>query len=105
MLRTLLSRIHAFRLSCPPHMRRPTQTTNADGSLDVDLISAFMITHAASIALGEPLISSDSWTHDMARMCLAAIRAVLSLLYESECMLGGGRGSVAALICSHGYEL
>jgi hypothetical protein len=53
-------------------------------TMDVDLISAFMITHASSISLGEPLVDSDSWTHDMARMSLAAVRAVLSLLYESE---------------------
>lgn len=55
--------------------------------MDVDLITAFMITHASSISLGEPLVDSDSWTHDMARMSLAAVRAVLSLLYESESSL------------------
>lgn len=55
--------------------------------MDVDLISAFMITHASSISLGEPLVNDESWTHDMARMALAAVRAVLSLMYESTLTL------------------
>jgi hypothetical protein len=69
-------------MSCPSHLRRPTQLLN--GSVDVDLVAATMITHAGSVTLAEPLITVDSWTHDISRMCLTAIRSVLSILYDSK---------------------
>jgi hypothetical protein len=81
-LRLLLSQINAFRLGCPAHLRRPTQVPS--DQFDVDLIAAHMVTHAATMALGEPLITNDSWMHDISRVALSAIRAVLSLLYDSE---------------------
>jgi hypothetical protein len=46
-LRLFLSQINAFRLSFPPHLRRPTGDGSHGGKgLDVDLISTIMITHA-----------------------------------------------------------
>ncbi|WWC66510.1 uncharacterized protein I206_100412 [Kwoniella pini CBS 10737] len=82
--RLLLSQINSFRMSFPPEFRRPTHFKVGQGveALDRDLIQALWILHAASIALGEPLITKDTWTHDGARMTLAAIRAALSLLYD-----------------------
>lgn len=45
-LRMFLSQINAFRLSFPPHLRRPTGDGLRGGKgLDVDLVSAIMITH------------------------------------------------------------
>lgn len=49
-LRLFMSQINSFRLSIPPHLRRPTQVfPNPDDrrakTLDVDLISAILISH------------------------------------------------------------
>ena len=38
----------------------------------------------ATLAVGEPVINKEMYHTDVARMCLSAIRAVLSLLYDSE---------------------
>jgi len=38
-------------------------------------------------SLGEPLITKETWTNDVSRLSLTAIRAVLSLLYDSELMI------------------
>lgn len=81
-LRLLLSQINAFRLGCPAHMRRPTQA--APEMFDVDLITAHMQTHAATFTLGEPLVDAQTWKSDIANMALSAVRANLSLLYDSE---------------------
>lgn len=99
-LRLFLSQINAFRLSFPPHLRRPTgDGTRGAKGLDTDLISTIMITHACvplmsargiwlidriTLALGEPVINKDMVHSECAKMCLSAIRAVLSLLYDSE---------------------
>ncbi|WWC58471.1 uncharacterized protein I303_101014 [Kwoniella dejecticola CBS 10117] len=82
--RLLLSQINAFRMSFPPEFRRPTHFKVGHGveALDRDLIQSLWILHGASIGLGEPLITKDTWTHEGARMTLAAIRAALSLLYD-----------------------
>jgi hypothetical protein len=58
-----------------------------NGQLDIDLLAATMITHAGLVTLAEPLITVESWTHDISRMCLTAIRSVLSLLYDSKVTL------------------
>jgi hypothetical protein len=44
-----------------------------------------MMTHGATISLGEPLVTKEHWTNDIARVALSAVRAILSLLYDSEC--------------------
>jgi hypothetical protein len=50
-LRRFLSQINAFRLSFPPHLRRPTQASAMGGELagskglDVDLVAAILVTH------------------------------------------------------------
>lgn len=44
-LRLFLSQINAFRLSIPSHLRRPTQTAST-GTIDGELITAIMVTHA-----------------------------------------------------------
>ncbi|WRT64260.1 uncharacterized protein IL334_001191 [Kwoniella shivajii] len=82
--RVLLSQINAFKMSFPPEFRRPTHFKTGEGAaaLDRDLIQALWIMHAASICLGEPLITNETWTEEGARMTLAAIRAALSLLYD-----------------------
>ncbi|WVQ97267.1 hypothetical protein IAU59_004378 [Kwoniella sp. CBS 9459] len=82
--RVLLSQINSFRMSFPPEFRRPTQFKVGGGvdALDRDLIAALWIAHGASMCLGEPLITRDTWTQEGARMTLAAIRAALSLLYD-----------------------
>jgi hypothetical protein len=82
-LRLLLSQINAFRLSWPAPLRRPTQVPS--NQFDADLIAAHMMTHGATIALGEPLVTKEHWTNDIARVALSAVRAILSLLYDSEC--------------------
>lgn len=86
-LRTLLNKISTLRMGCPVHLRRPAQIMN--GSLDIDLLTATMITHAGLVSLAEPLITVDSWTHDISRMCLTAIRSILSILYDSELCFAG----------------
>ncbi|WVW82420.1 hypothetical protein I302_104430 [Kwoniella bestiolae CBS 10118] len=82
--RVLLSQINTFRMSFPPEFRRPTHFKAGQGveAFDRDLIQALWILHTASICLGEPLVTKDTWTHEGARMTLAAIRAALSLLYD-----------------------
>jgi len=45
-------------------------------------MAAIVIVHGAVLALGEPLINTESWQHDISRMSLGAIRAVLSFLYD-----------------------
>lgn len=82
-LRLLLSQINAFRLSWPAPLRRPTQVPS--NQFDADLIAAHMMTHGATISLGEPLVTKEHWTNDIARVALSAVRAILSLLYDSEC--------------------
>ncbi|OCF45351.1 hypothetical protein I317_00874 [Kwoniella heveanensis CBS 569] len=84
--RVLLSQINSFRMSFPPEFRRPTQFKVGGGvdALDRDLIAALWIAHGASMSLGEPLVTKDSWTQEGARMTLAAIRAALSLLYDTS---------------------
>ena len=99
-VRTLLSHVNVFRLSLPAHLRRPVQYLGGkDKDIDGDLITAIMITHGcvltelcafgitnhrAAMLLCEPLITKETWTTDLARVGLAAIRAVLSLLYDSK---------------------
>ena len=34
-------------------------------------------------SLGEPLVNKDTWGNDVSRLALTAIRAILSLLYDS----------------------
>ncbi|ODN92000.1 hypothetical protein L198_05672 [Cryptococcus wingfieldii CBS 7118] len=82
--RILLSQINSFRTSFPPEYRRPTQNISGGGAnaLDRDLIMALWVTHSAIMALGEPLITKDSWMDEGARVTLSAIRATLSLLYD-----------------------
>ncbi|KAK6905818.1 hypothetical protein I203_106652 [Kwoniella mangroviensis CBS 8507] len=82
--RVLLSQINTFRMSLPPEFRRPTSFKANQGveALDRDLIQTLWVLHTASICLGEPLVTKDTWTHEGARMTLAAIRAALSLLYD-----------------------
>ncbi|WVF70903.1 hypothetical protein IAT40_005698 [Kwoniella sp. CBS 6097] len=82
--RVLLSQINSFRMSFPPEFRKPTQFKVGGGvdALDRDLIAALWIAHGASMCLGEPLVTKDTWTQEGARMTLAAIRAALSLLYD-----------------------
>ncbi|WWC86356.1 uncharacterized protein L201_001230 [Kwoniella dendrophila CBS 6074] len=82
--RVLLSQINTFRMSFPPDFRRPTHFKVGEGvaAFDRDLILSLWVLHGASICLGEPLVTKDTWTHEGARMTLAAIRAALSLLYD-----------------------
>ncbi|ORY28962.1 hypothetical protein BCR39DRAFT_495759 [Naematelia encephala] len=80
-LRLLISQVNSFRLSLPAHMRKPTQEL-AVGQLDRDMLAAVLFAHATSVALGEPLVTKATWQHDIARMSLGAIRAILSLLYD-----------------------
>nr|XP_031860910.1 uncharacterized protein CI109_003637 [Kwoniella shandongensis]KAA5527982.1 hypothetical protein CI109_003637 [Kwoniella shandongensis] len=82
--RVLLSKLNGFRMSFPPEFRRPTQAMRGSGaeSLDRDLVAALWITHGASVSLGEPLVTRETWTSEGARMTLSAIRASLSLLYD-----------------------
>jgi len=42
------------------------------------------LTRRAMLAVGEPVITKELYYTDVARMSLSAIRAVLSLLYDSE---------------------
>ena len=100
-LRLLLSKINAFRLGLPPQFRRPAQGLGESGVLDGELVAAMMLTHGlvrrsnqdsdlirAMLMLGEPLVDKDNWTNEMMRLSLSGIRAILSLLYESEWLEG-----------------
>lgn len=89
-LRLLLSQINTFRLGCPAHMRRPTQA--APEMFDVDLIAAHMLTHAATFTLGDPLVEMQTWKTDIANTALSAVRANLSLLYDSEWSIKNVKG-------------
>ena len=44
-----------------------------------------MLILRAMASLAEPLITKDMWTNEISRLSLSAIRAVLSLLYDSRC--------------------
>ncbi|WVR05988.1 hypothetical protein IAU60_003016 [Kwoniella sp. DSM 27419] len=78
--------VHTIAMSFPPQFRRPAvmkpTARGADDALDRELILALWVTHGASMCLGEPLITPETWTDEGARMTLAAIRASLSLLYD-----------------------
>ncbi|EIW72490.1 hypothetical protein TREMEDRAFT_72779 [Tremella mesenterica DSM 1558] len=77
-VRLLLSQLNAFRLSLPVQMRRPTVREPFDG----ELIACIFYLHGAVITLGEPLVAKETWTHELGRLSLAAIRAILSMVYD-----------------------
>jgi len=99
-LRVFFSQINAFRLSFPGHLRRPASTLGTPGSsVDVDLFAAICVTHGwvqsrrlysialtarSTLAIGEPVITKEMYYTDVAKMALSAIRAVLSLIYDSK---------------------
>lgn len=104
-LRLLLSQVNLFRLSIPAHLRRPTRDLAAGGQLDRDLLTAIMLAHATSIALGEPLVTRDTWQHDLATMGLGSIRAILSLVYDSEYASTWRNQACRLTQCSHCHHI
>lgn len=48
------------------------------------IINEQQLIRRAMLAVGEPVITKELYYTDVARMSLSAIRAVLSLLYDSE---------------------
>lgn len=82
-LRILISKANLLRLGLPPDLRKPN-VIPSNGKFDRDLLSAMMLLHGVSIVLGEPLITSATRHHDVARFAMMATRAILSMLYDRE---------------------
>ena len=83
-LQILLSQVNAYRLSLPEHVRRPTNKLMSGQRLDVDQLAAVMSIHATMIVIAEPLVAKQTWKYDLASLGLRAVRAILSLVYDSE---------------------
>lgn len=84
-LRRLMMDINTFRMSFPPHLRRPMQPTPDGGeAIDADLFTAISLTHACVLNLGQCLITHLTWNDEAAKMILSAVRAILSLLFDLQ---------------------
>lgn len=82
-LRLLISQINSFWLSLAKHLRRPTYDLSSGGQLDPDQLAAVMLLHGSMVVLAEPLVSTATWGHELAKLGMAAARAVLSLVDDS----------------------
>jgi hypothetical protein len=82
--RLLVSQANSFRMSIPESMRRPTRSLTEGGQLDKELLLGAMYAQATSLILAQPYMFPETWQEDAARVGLTAIRAILSLIYDSE---------------------
>ncbi|GMK55398.1 hypothetical protein CspeluHIS016_0204540 [Cutaneotrichosporon spelunceum] len=97
--RELANAIACLQMSFPPGLSNPA-TLDTKKRLDVDLISAHVIPHAAIICLYEPFADVSDPNDQPARRIINAARAVINIIQDMCTSIPGGASNLAAVMHS-----
>ncbi|BEI93175.1 uncharacterized protein CcaverHIS019_0508030 [Cutaneotrichosporon cavernicola] len=101
--RELANAIACLQMSFPPELSNPA-TLDAKKRLDVDLISAHVIPHAAIICLYEPFADIADPNDQPARRIINAARSVINII-QDMCIQGGPSNLAAVMHSSSSLAL
>ncbi|WVQ70202.1 uncharacterized protein L199_008427 [Kwoniella botswanensis] len=87
--REIANAIACFQMSFPPAMRNVGKLTSKR-KLDIDLIAAQMLPHAAIICLHEPFADLNDPSDQAARRMLGATQAIVSIVQQLASVFGEG---------------
>ncbi|RXK38329.1 hypothetical protein M231_04371 [Tremella mesenterica] len=97
--RELANAIACFQMSFPQALRNPCKL-NHKKKLDIDLISAHMLPHAASICLHEPFADITDPNDASTRRMIAATQALVQIVQQLAGVTNDGSQSLASIMHS-----
>jgi hypothetical protein len=97
--RELANAIACFQMSFPASMRNPCKV-NSRKRMDIDLITAHMMPHAASICLYEPFADITDPMDAASRRVLAGAQAIVGIVQQIASILTDGVNDFASIMHS-----
>ena len=97
--RELANAIACFQMSFPVTLRNPTRV-NSKRKLDIDLIAAHMLPHAATICLYEPFADICDASDHCARRILSAAQSIVSIVQQLAGSVSDGAQNFSSIMHS-----
>ncbi|WWC61219.1 uncharacterized protein I303_103799 [Kwoniella dejecticola CBS 10117] len=97
--REIANAIACFQMSFPPSLRNVGKLTSKK-ILDIDLIAAHMLPHAAIICLHEPFADLTDPSDQAARRMLGATQGIVSIVQQLASVVGAGGSNFTSVMHS-----